>query len=50
MYSRDGKTWSTDITGAESINWGSIAFGGNTFLAVPSTGATIMTATLTESF
>jgi hypothetical protein len=50
MYSRDGKTWSTDSTGAESINWGSIVFGENLFMALVSSGATTMTATLTESF
>ena len=50
MYSRDGQTWSTDSTGAESINWGSIVFGENLFMALVSSGGTIMTATLTESF
>jgi len=50
MYSRDGVNWSTTDPGSQFNNWGSVAFGGDTFLAIPTSGATTMTAQVTKTF
>jgi hypothetical protein len=50
MFSRDGISWSTTDPGSQFNNWGSVAFGGDTFLAIPTSGATTMTAHVTKTF
>jgi hypothetical protein len=50
MYSQDGINWSTTDPGSQFNNWGSVAFGGDTFLAIPTSGATTMTAHVTKTF
>ena len=50
MYSQDGIYWSTTVPGSQFNNWGSVAFGSDTFLAIPVSGATTMTATLSKTF
>ena len=50
IYSQDGINWSTTDPGSQLNNWGSMAFGGDTFLAVPVSGATTMTTTVSKTF
>jgi hypothetical protein len=50
MYSQDGINWSTTDPGSQLNNWGSVAFGGDVFLAVPVSGATTMTTTVSKTF
>ena len=50
MYSQDGINWTTTDTGSQFNNWGSVAFGGDMFLAVPMSGATTMTTTVSKTF
>ena len=50
MYSQDGINWSTTDPGSQLNNWGSVAFGGDTFLAIPTSGATTMTTTVSKTF
>jgi hypothetical protein len=50
IYSQDGISWSTTDPGSQLNNWGSVAFGGDTFLAIPLSGATTMTTTISKTF
>ena len=50
MYSQDGINWSTTDPGFQINNWGSVAFGGDTFFAIPTSGATTMTTRVTKTF
>ena len=50
MYSQDGINWSTTDPGSQFNNWGSVASGGGTFLAIPTSGATTMTTTVSKTF
>lgn len=49
-YSQDGINWVTQTTGFQTANWGSIAFGQNTFMALNAQGASTMITQLGETF